>query len=106
MEADAKVLDRLTGFVGKIQAETVLHYMKNLPNLTFPTFSAKEGGKFFKIITDNGTQQSVYCFVNKQNGDIYKAATWKAPAKHVRGNIFHKNFGWGTAVNLYGANYL
>ena len=30
----------------------------------------------------------VYAFVDKTNGDILKPATWKAPAKHARGNIY------------------
>ena len=27
---------------------------------------------------------SVHCFIDKQTGEVYKAASWKAPAKHVR----------------------
>ena len=27
---------------------------------------------------------SVHAFVNKQTGEVYKPASWKAPAKHVR----------------------
>ena len=27
---------------------------------------------------------SVHCFVDKQTGEVYKPASWKAPAKHVR----------------------
>ena len=34
---------------------------------------------------------SIHCFVNSENGDIYKPASWKAPhlqGDYVRGNIF------------------
>ena len=30
------------------------------------------------------TAGSVHCFIDKQTGEIYKPASWKAPAKHVR----------------------
>ena len=30
------------------------------------------------------TAGSVHCFIDKKTGEVYKAASWKAPAKHVR----------------------
>lgn len=36
---------------------------------------------------NTGNQRSVHCFIDKATGDVYKAAGWKAPAPHVRGNI-------------------
>ena len=45
-------------------------------------------------------------FVNLENGDILKAASWKAPAKGVRGNVFDENEGCVTAWDVYGAKYL
>ena len=30
----------------------------------------------------------VWAFIDKTNGNILKPATWKAPAKHARGNIY------------------
>ena len=27
---------------------------------------------------------SVHCFVDKETGDVFKAASWSAPAKHIR----------------------
>ena len=33
----------------------------------------------------------IYCFVDKTNGDILKPASWKAPAKHARGNVHDEN---------------
>ncbi len=47
------------------------------------------GNKFIKVITSVG-QRSVWGFIDRNNGDIYKAATWSRPAKHVRGNLFDK----------------
>jgi hypothetical protein len=47
----------------------------------------------------------VHSFVDKSNGDVLKAASWKAPAKHARGNIYAADFG-KSAISAYGANYL
>ena len=46
----------------------------------------KPGQKRVKLITGNG--QSVYCFVDKDTGNILKAASFKVPAKGARGNIY------------------
>ena len=35
---------------------------------------------------ENGAR-SAHAFVDKKSGDVYKAASWKAPAKHVRFNL-------------------
>ena len=50
------------------------------------------------------TGRSVYCFIQKDNGDILKAAGWKAPAKHARGNIFNTEQLQGCGA--YGVQYL
>ena len=49
-----------------------------------------EGKKYVKIVTiSGGGSRSVYCFVEKENGNIWRAASWKAPARNfVRGNVF------------------
>ena len=38
---------------------------------------------------------SVHCFVDKETGDVYKPASWAAPAKHIRftfQNVKHLDF--------------
>jgi hypothetical protein len=43
------------------------------------------GKKYHKIVfIDGGGQRSVHAFVDKQTGEVYKSASWKAPAKGVR----------------------
>ena len=69
----------------------------------------KPGRKFDKIIMDN----SVWGFVAKKDGvhkgipynegDVFKAAGWRAPAKHVRGSIYDTNTNWYAWT---GPNYL
>ena len=48
------------------------------------------GKKYVKIVTiSGGGSRSVYCFVEKENGNIWRAASWKAPARNfIRGNVF------------------
>ena len=49
--------------------------------------------------------ESVHLFVDMTNGDVLKAASFKAPAKHARGNIYNDDNGLG-GVTPYGAKYL
>ena len=49
-------------------------------------FYIQEGGrKYHKIVMEyeNGSK-SVHAFVDKKTGEVYKPASFKAPAKHVR----------------------
>ena len=56
-------------------------------------FEIREGKKYYKVVqVEFDTFQnrneyrdgSVHAFVDKNNGNVYKPASWKAPAKHVR----------------------
>ena len=71
-------------------------------------FHCDVGTKFIKVWSrlSNG-QDSCYCFVERETGDIYKSASYRAPAKHARGNIFDGfNNDRLYGVGEYGANYL
>ena len=71
--------------------------------------SVKPGRKFDKVM--NGS--SVWGFIAKTDGvlkgvpyfvgDVFKAASWRAPAKHVRGSIFSSETNW---FRWTGPNYL
>lgn len=69
----------------------------------------EEGSRYFKVLYrtqwkgEGEIKSHIHCFVDKTNGGILKAATYKAPAKGYRGNIFNENCLKG--VNEYGANY-
>jgi hypothetical protein len=56
-----------------------------------PTFSFQTGKKYLKIVARREGEQygSVHAFVDKKTGDLYKAASWAAPAKGVRYNLFN-----------------
>ena len=56
-------------------------------------FKIKTGKKYYKIVQmefdtfqDRNEYRagSVHAFVDKQTGQVYKPASWQAPAKHVR----------------------
>ena len=48
-------------------------------------FVVESGRKYHKIVqTDKSGCQSVHAFVDKKTGELYKAASYKAPAKGVR----------------------
>jgi phage-related protein len=45
----------------------------------------ESGRKYHKVImVDSGNSRSVHCFIDKKTGEVYKSASWKAPAKGVR----------------------
>jgi hypothetical protein len=66
------------------------------------------GSKFIKLVTDG----SVWGFIARNDGelggvpykrgDLLKAATFRTPAKHSRGNIIDGTDSW----DVYGPNYL
>lgn len=101
----------LAHFVSSLQEMVDKHFEGSLKNLKPNQISIDPGGKkYVRIVSttvhsdgSNG-QRSVHCFVNKENGDILMAATWKAPAKHPRGNIYQPNA--MDAVTVHGAKYL
>jgi len=65
-------------------------------NLGFTT-GMEAGTKYVRIFHwyDHGSsykQRSCHSFVDLNTGDIWKAASWKAPAKNFpRGNVKHKD---------------
>ena len=51
-------------------------------------FTIEEGRKYLKIMqTDTSDGRAVHAFVDKKTGDVYKAASFKAPAKGIRFNL-------------------
>ena len=68
--------------------------------------SSKGGRKYVRIVVvdSSGVAGSVHCFINKENGDVLKAAGWTTPAKGARGNIYDDNNGLAR-MSPYGAGY-
>ena len=70
-------------------------------------FVVKTGKRYYKIVQQEFEtwekskyygqyrDSSVHCFVDKETGDVYKPASWSAPAKHIRftfQNVDHLKF--------------
>lgn len=85
-----------------------------------------EGGRFVKVMLveqawkdqrdhskgvagdasyDGRLKQQIHSFIDKITGDVLKPASYKAPAKHARGNIFDASNGL-SMVNHFGPTYL
>ena len=91
-----KAMDRLVENIHKNYAgwSSRVEYKKGIETVDI---TIKTGRKFIKIIRDN----SVWGFVVIDDGmhmgfpivrgDVLKAAGWRAPARHTRGNIFDNN---------------
>lgn len=77
----------LQKFVNTLTKNGKAYYKKELPKVKWKDFDVKSGKRWDKIIRDG----AAYCFVERGTGDIYKAATWRAPAKGVRASIFDKD---------------
>jgi hypothetical protein len=58
-----------------------------------------------KITKVGNGGESVHSFVEVETGNVFKAAGWRAPAKHVRANIYDYN-SLKNGVNEHGANYI
>lgn len=86
-------------------------FLDNLQNVcpslaSISKLSYKVNKKYIKVmVNENGKDCSVWAFINRTNGDVLKAASWNAPAKHARGNVFDE---WGGMryITAYGPVYL
>ena len=52
-----------------------------------PIYSLNYGKRWTKVVVETFGSKSVHCFIDSLTGDLYKSASWKAPAKGIRGNI-------------------
>lgn len=46
--------------------------------------------KYYRLVMrylTGNKQRSVHAFIDKATGDVYKPASWKSPAKHIRYNL-------------------
>ena len=84
-------LTTFTSDYAKQQLEDINNGTANLMK-----FKIVSGKKYYKIIQqDYDTFQDrneyrdggVHAFVDKNTGEVYKPASWKSPAKHVRFNL-------------------
>ena len=82
-----KMIDRIDEQYGK-------YYRKTLPNSTYTPITINKGRRFDKLVQGS----SVYCFVEKSTGNVYKSQTWKQPylkgMNSIRGSIYDISSYW------------
>ena len=60
-------------------------FTRRHPNSDPYKFYIESGRKYHKIVMETESQsKSVHAFVDKKTGEVYKPASYNAPAKHVR----------------------
>ena len=63
-------------------------YQRQHPNGRNYSYALISGRKYHKVMQCiNGETESVHAFINRKTGEVYKAASYKAPAKGVRFNL-------------------
>ena len=84
----------LTKMIDRIDEQYGEYYEKTLPNSTYTPITINKGRRFDKLVQGG----SVYCFVEKSTGDVYKSQTWKQPYTKgnncVRGSIYDTSSYW------------
>lgn len=103
-------LARLDAWLQAAQNMINTHYGTKFPRLNASSLEMSDGRRYIRIdridLDHNQTpSRSIHVFIDKKTGDILKAAGYKAPAKHARGNIFDASNGM-SEMTPYGANYL
>lgn len=70
----------------KVLAQLEL-YINHLQTLTDDKVTAVWGTKYWKIVFEGPIQKHVHSFVDRETGDVLKAASWAKPAKDARYNL-------------------
>lgn len=94
-------------FINDVNSDITDYYTTSLTNLTPELLKVDVGRKFIRLW--KGT--SCWGFISRvdgdlkgspiKKGDLLKPATWKAPAKHARGNIIEGTARWGVFGPAY-----
>jgi len=71
----------------------LLEHLNTNCNGDYYNYAIENGRKYDKIVQlRKGTGKCVYCFIEKETGNIYKPAGWRGPYKKgahaIRGNVY------------------
>jgi hypothetical protein len=87
MELEMVEHELVAEYLQVLHDNTEASYQKSGFSQERPTYDARSGSKYTKIVVRHGAgrnfQESVHSFVDA-NGNVYKAAGWRAPAAGVR----------------------
>ncbi len=82
-----RVLDWTQSYCESLMANYKLNYPDSSSDRKY---EIKSGRKYHKVVASsvqtNGEvwSEGVHAFVDKNTGEVYKPASWKSPAQHVR----------------------
>jgi hypothetical protein len=85
LETRMRVLELMEEYVQAVRDATAKYFADRLPNLQAPMTYAEPGRRFARIVQERANQRTVHAFVDLTNGDVIKAAGWKAPQKDKDG---------------------
>ena len=77
----------------------------NTPLLQQDKLVADFGPRYVKIRVIGPANNAVWAFIDRTNGDIFKPASFRTPAKGARGNIFDEAKGM-SQMGPYGPAYI
>ena len=84
----------LMKMIHRIDEQHGEYYEKTLTALKYEPIRVNRGRRFDKLIQGG----SVYCFVEKNTGNVFKPASWKAPylkgKNSIRGSIYDTSTYW------------
>jgi hypothetical protein len=95
-------MDKLNAIVGEATADPNAHIHPSGSSYSWAA-TYEEGYKYVRVVLvseSNGEKKkTAWGFIDKRSGDIFRAASWKAPSlNHVRGNLFDEHNGLENAV--------
>lgn len=85
----------------EVQKRSAAYMKARFAILPVPKFTTNDGKRYIRVFRDN----SAYAFIDKTNGDVLMPASWRAPAKHPRGNVWNEDHGLN-CTGPYGIAYL
>jgi hypothetical protein len=95
-------------FIDEVNKEREIYYSTHFSNSKINPITIDVGRKFIRLWDGS----SCWGFISRvdgihkgapiKKGDLLKPNSWRAPAKHARGNITDGTAKWG----IYGPNYL
>ena len=83
MENEALVLERTAQLINALQTDYEKRRGSDVREQALDHELAI-GKKYIKLIQISWGSRSIHTFIDKKTGEVYKPASFKAPAKHVR----------------------
>lgn len=79
----------LVAFLLAVQNASDDYYASKFPTLAKPVFTVERGKRYVRVVRiDAPGQRCVHCFIDTTDGSILKPASWKGPARGIRGFIY------------------